>query len=366
MFAFRDLVDQHTDELARIVSAEHGKVFDDAKGEVIRGMEVVEFACGIPQLLKGEFSDQVSTDVDPHSFRQPLGVVRRDHAVQLPDHGPDVDAPDGDRHRATRSCSSRPSATRRPRTSSPSSTARPACPTASSTSCTATRSRSTRCSTTRRSPRSRSSARRRSRATSTSAGARPRKRVQALGGAKNHAVVMPDADLDFAADHLTAAGYGSAGQRCMAISVVVAVGDAADPLVERLRRKARDGQGRARASSPTPRWGRSSRPRRASASRGYIDRGVEAGADAGRRRPRARGRRRQGLLRRADAVRPRRHGHGHLHRRDLRARARRRARRHARRGDRPHQRQLVRQRHGDLHRPAGRRRGPSSGACRSG
>ena len=74
MFKFRDLVDRHMDDLARVISSEHGKVLDDAKGEVIRGMEVVEFACGIPQLLKGEFSEQVSTDIDAYSFRQPLGV----------------------------------------------------------------------------------------------------------------------------------------------------------------------------------------------------------------------------------------------------------------------------------------------------
>ena len=74
MFAFRELVSRHTDDLARIVSSEHGKVFDDAKGEVIRGLEVVEYACGLPQLLKGEYSDQVSTDIDAFSFRQPLGV----------------------------------------------------------------------------------------------------------------------------------------------------------------------------------------------------------------------------------------------------------------------------------------------------
>ena len=74
MFAFRNLVEQHADELARIVASEHGKVVDDAKGEVIRGMEVAEYACGLPQLVKGEYSDQVSTDVDSFSFRQPLGV----------------------------------------------------------------------------------------------------------------------------------------------------------------------------------------------------------------------------------------------------------------------------------------------------
>jgi malonate-semialdehyde dehydrogenase (acetylating)/methylmalonate-semialdehyde dehydrogenase len=239
MFKFRELVMEHTDELARVISAEHGKTFEDAKGEVIRGMEVVEFACGIPQLTKGEFSDQVSTDVDLHSFRQPLGVCagitpfnfpimvpmwmhpiaiacgntfvlkpsERDPSVSLyvarlyaeaglPDgvfnvvHGDKVavdallDHPDV---AAISFVGSTPIA---------------------------------------RYIHERASA----------AG----KRVQALGGAKNHAVVMPDADLDYAATQLTAAGYGSAGQRCMAISVTVAVGDAADELVERLRAKALD------------------------------------------------------------------------------------------------------------------------------
>ena len=237
MFAFRELIVQHTDELARIISGEHGKTFDDAKGEVIRGMEVVEYACGIAELLKGEFSDQVSTDVDLHSFRQPLGVCagitpfnfpimvpmwmhpmaiatgntfvlkpsERDPSVSnyiadlyrqagLPDgvfnvvHGDKVavdallDHPDV---AAISFVGSTPIA---------------------------------------KYIHERASA----------AG----KRVQALGGAKNHAIVMPDADLDFAANHLTAAGFGSAGQRCMAIAVAVAVGDAADELVEKLRAKA--------------------------------------------------------------------------------------------------------------------------------
>ena len=74
MFAFRNLLEAHTDELARIIASEHGKVVEDAKGEIMRGMEVAEFACGIPQLLKGEYSDQISSDVDSFSFRQPLGV----------------------------------------------------------------------------------------------------------------------------------------------------------------------------------------------------------------------------------------------------------------------------------------------------
>jgi malonate-semialdehyde dehydrogenase (acetylating) / methylmalonate-semialdehyde dehydrogenase len=237
MFAFRELIVQHTDELARIISAEHGKTFEDAKGEVVRGMEVVEYACGIAEHLKGEFSDQVSTDVDLHSFRQPLGVCagitpfnfpimvpmwmhpmaiatgntfvlkpsERDPSVSnfiarlyaeagLPDgvfnvvHGDKVavdallDHPDV---AAISFVGSTPIA---------------------------------------KYIHERASA----------AG----KRVQALGGAKNHAIVMPDADLDYASNHLTAAGYGSAGQRCMAISVAIAVGDAADELVEKLREKA--------------------------------------------------------------------------------------------------------------------------------
>jgi malonate-semialdehyde dehydrogenase (acetylating)/methylmalonate-semialdehyde dehydrogenase len=237
MFAFRELVDQHTDDLARIISSEHGKTFEDAKGEVIRGMEVVEYACGIAELTKGEFSDQVSTGVDLHSFRQPLGVCagitpfnfpimvpmwmhpiaiatgntfvlkpsERDPSVSnriaelyaeagLPDgvfnvvHGDKVavdallDHPDV---AAVSFVGSTPIARYIYE-----------------------------------------------RATATG------KRVQALGGAKNHAIVMPDADLDFATNHLVAAGYGSAGQRCMAISVAVAVGDVADELVEKLRAKA--------------------------------------------------------------------------------------------------------------------------------
>ncbi|MBE2317732.1 CoA-acylating methylmalonate-semialdehyde dehydrogenase [Solirubrobacter sp. CPCC 204708] len=237
MFKFRALLDQHTDELARIISSEHGKTLDDARGEVVRGMEVVEYACGIAELTKGEFSDQVSTGVDLHSIRQPLGVCagitpfnfpimvplwmhpiaiatgntfvlkpsERDPSVSdriaelyaeagLPDgvfnvvHGDKVavdallDHPDV---AAISFVGSTPIA---------------------------------------RSIHQRAS--------------ENGKRVQALGGAKNHAVVLPDADLEFAADQLIAAGYGSAGQRCMAISVAVAVGDVADQLVETLREKA--------------------------------------------------------------------------------------------------------------------------------
>ncbi|HET6551411.1 MAG TPA: CoA-acylating methylmalonate-semialdehyde dehydrogenase [Solirubrobacter sp.] len=237
MFAFRELVAARTDELARVISSEHGKTLDDARGEVIRGMEVVEFACGIAQLTKGEFSDQVSTDVDLYSFRQPLGVCagitpfnfpimvpmwmhpiaiacgntfvlkpsERDPSASnyvaglyaeagLPDgvfnvvHGDKVavdallDHPDV---AAVSFVGSTPIAKYIHQRASANG-----------------------------------------------------KRVQALGGAKNHAIVLPDADLDFTAKQLIAAGYGSAGQRCMAVSVGVTVGDAGDALVEKLREKA--------------------------------------------------------------------------------------------------------------------------------
>jgi malonate-semialdehyde dehydrogenase (acetylating) / methylmalonate-semialdehyde dehydrogenase len=278
MFAFRNLVNEHLEDLAHIVASEHGKVLDDAKGEVIRGMEVVEYACGIAQLLKGEYSDQVSTDIDAFSFRQPLGVCvgitpfnfpvmvpmwmhplaiatgntfvlkpsERDPSASnliaelyaeagLPDgvfnvvHGDKVavdallDHPDV---AAVSFVGSTPVA-------------------------------------------------RYVHERATASG----KRVQALGGAKNHAVVMPDADLDFAAGHLTAAGFGSAGQRCMSISVAVAVGSAADPLVELLARNAREvkvGSG----LDPTSEMGPVITPEARDRIVGFIEQGVEAGARA--------------------------------------------------------------------------------------
>jgi malonate-semialdehyde dehydrogenase (acetylating)/methylmalonate-semialdehyde dehydrogenase len=147
MFAFRNLVEQHLDDLARIVASEHGKVVEDAKGEVIRGMEVAEFACGIPQLLKGEYSDQVSGGVDSFSFRQPLGVCAGitpfNFPVMVPMWMHPMAIATGNTFVLKPS-----SATRAPRTSSPSCTPRPGCRTASSTSSTATRSRSTRSSST--------------------------------------------------------------------------------------------------------------------------------------------------------------------------------------------------------------------------
>jgi malonate-semialdehyde dehydrogenase (acetylating)/methylmalonate-semialdehyde dehydrogenase len=278
MFAFRNLLEAHTDELARIIASEHGKVVEDAKGEIMRGMEVAEFACGIPQLLKGEYSDQISSDVDSFSFRQPLGVCagitpfnfpvmvplwmhpmaiatgntfvlkpsERDPSASnlvaelyaeagLPDgvfnvvHGDKVavdallDHPDV---AAISFVGSTPIAKYIHERGSTSG-----------------------------------------------------KRVQALGGAKNHAIVLPDADLDFAADQLTAAGFGSAGQRCMAIAIAVAVGDAADPLVAKLRERAESikvGPG----LDPSSEMGPVVTPEAKDRVTGYIGNGVEAGATA--------------------------------------------------------------------------------------
>jgi malonate-semialdehyde dehydrogenase (acetylating)/methylmalonate-semialdehyde dehydrogenase len=254
LFAFRELVNSHVQELAGIISDEHGKVLSDAAGEVQRGLEVVEFACGIPHLLKGGYSDQASTGVDVFSFREPLGVVagitpfnfpvmvpmwmhpvaiacgntfvlkpsERDPSASnliadlwrragLPDgvfnvvHGDKVavdailDHPD---IAAVSFVGSTPIAKYIHHKASMTG-----------------------------------------------------KRVQALGGAKNHAIILPDADLEFAANHLSAAAFGSAGERCMAISAAVAVGGAGDPLMDILNRKASEvvvGSGRDPGSEMGP------------------------------------------------------------------------------------------------------------------
>jgi malonate-semialdehyde dehydrogenase (acetylating) / methylmalonate-semialdehyde dehydrogenase len=230
LFAFRELVAAHKDELAALIVAEHGKVHGDALGEVQRGLEVVEFACGIPHLLKGSFSENVSTEVDSYSLRQPLGVVagitpfnfpamvpmwmfplaiaagnafvlkpsERDPSVslRLAELWAEAGLPDGvftvvngDREAVDRLLTHPDIAA----VSFVGST-----PVAKHVFTTATEHG---------------------------------KRVQALGGAKNHMVVLPDADLDLAADAAVSAGYGSAGERCMAISALVTVGEVADRLL---------------------------------------------------------------------------------------------------------------------------------------
>jgi malonate-semialdehyde dehydrogenase (acetylating)/methylmalonate-semialdehyde dehydrogenase len=233
MFNFLQLLNEHKDALARMITAEHGKVFTDAQGEVSRGIDIVEFACGIPQLLKGDFTDQVSTGIDNWTLRQPLGVVAGitpfNFPVMVPawmfpvaiaagntfvlkpspiDPSPSLFIADllkkaglpdgvfnvvqGDKEavdallvhpdvKAVSFVGSTPIANYIYET-----------------------------------------------------GAHHGKRVQALGGAKNHMVVMPDADVDQVVDALIGAGYGSAGERCMAISVAVLVGDVADKVIPKL------------------------------------------------------------------------------------------------------------------------------------
>ncbi|WP_028045949.1 CoA-acylating methylmalonate-semialdehyde dehydrogenase [Cellulomonas sp. URHE0023] len=234
LFAFRELLVQHTDELAATITAEHGKVIADSLGEVGRGLEVVEYACGIPQLLKGEYTDQAATGVDVFSFREPLGVVAGITPFNFPAMVPlwmapmaiatgnafvlkpserdpssslllarlwkDAGLPDGvfsvlqgDRV-AVDGLLTHPDIAA---VSFVGST-----PIAQHVYATATAHR---------------------------------KRVQALGGAKNHAVVLADADLDLAATHLTGAAFGAAGERCMAISVALVVDEVADALLERLK-----------------------------------------------------------------------------------------------------------------------------------
>ena len=238
LFKFRELLDARKGELAAIITSEHGKVLSDALGEVSRGQEVVEFACGINHLVKGSFTENASTGVDVHSVRQPLGVVGIISPFNFPAMVPMWFFPIAI---ATGNC-----VVLKPSEKDPSAAlwiaelwAEAGLPDgvfnvlqgdklAVDTLLThpAVKAISFVGST----PIARYVY-----ATGTAHG----KRVQALGGAKNHAVVLPDADLDLAADALVNAGFGSAGERCMAISAAVAVGDIADELVEKVAQRAR-------------------------------------------------------------------------------------------------------------------------------
>ncbi|WP_399697683.1 CoA-acylating methylmalonate-semialdehyde dehydrogenase [Xenophilus sp.] len=238
MFRFLELLNQHRDELAHLITAEHGKVFTDAQGEVTRGIEVVEFACGIPQLLKGDHTEQVSTGIDNWTIRQPLGVVAGitpfNFPVMVPmwmfpvaiaagntfvlkpspiDPSPslriaellkEAGLPDGVFNVVQGDKAAVDALLEHPDVKAVSFVG--STPIANYIYET---------------------------------GARHGKRVQALGGAKNHMVVMPDADIDQAVDALIGAGYGSAGERCMAISVAVLVGDAADRIIPKLVERAK-------------------------------------------------------------------------------------------------------------------------------
>ena len=278
MFRFKQLLDEHADELAREVSKEHGKVHDDALGEVARGIDVVDFACGIPHLLKGEFSRNVGPNIDTYSDRQPLGVVAGITPFTFPAMVPmwmypiaiacgntfvlkpserDPSAPmlawklfmeaglpegvlnvvHGDKEavdaildhpdiKAVSFVGSTPIAEY-----------------------------------------------------VYQRGTKAGKRVQALGGAKNHMVILPDADMDQAADALMGAGYGSAGERCMAISVAVPIGDkTADALIAKLKPRVESlkiGPATDKDAQMGPIVSKAQRDKIV----GYIDSGVEEGAE---------------------------------------------------------------------------------------
>jgi malonate-semialdehyde dehydrogenase (acetylating)/methylmalonate-semialdehyde dehydrogenase len=233
LFKFLELMNQHRDELARLITAEHGKVFTDAQGEVTRGIEILEFATGIPQLLKGDYTEQVSTGMDNWTMRQPLGVVAGITPFNFPVMVPMWMYP------VALACGNTFVLKPSPIDPSPSLLmaellkqaglpdgvfnvvqgdkeavdALLAHPDVKAVSFVGSTPIANYIYET---------------------GAHHGKRVQALGGAKNHMVVMPDADLEQAVDGLIGAAYGSAGERCMAISVAVLVGDVADKIMPRL------------------------------------------------------------------------------------------------------------------------------------
>ena len=234
MFRFRDLLERNADRLARIITAEHGKTHSDALGEITRGLEVVEFSCGIPQLLKGEYSEQVGRGVDAVSLRQPLGVVAGITPFNFPAMVPLWMIP------VALACGN--AFILKPSERDPSLAGELAALLAEAGLPTGVFNvvhgdkeavdallddpRVDAVSFVGSTPIAEYVHAR---------GAAAGKRVQALGGAKNHMVVMPDADLDQAVDALMGAAFGSAGERCMAISVAVPVGEAtADALVARL------------------------------------------------------------------------------------------------------------------------------------
>ncbi|APE31574.1 methylmalonate-semialdehyde dehydrogenase (acylating) [Halomonas aestuarii] len=238
MFKFLELLNAHKDELAEAITREHGKVFTDAQGEVARGIDIVEFACGIPQLLKGDYTEQVSTGIDNWTMRQPLGVVAGITPFNFPAMVPMWMFPIA--IAAGNTFILKPSpldpsasllvADLLKRAGLPDGVFNVVQGDKDSVEALIDHPDVRALSFVGSTPIANLIYER---------GARHGKRVQALGGAKNHMVVMPDADLDKAVDALIGAAYGSAGERCMAISVAVLVGDVADQVVPRLAERAR-------------------------------------------------------------------------------------------------------------------------------
>jgi malonate-semialdehyde dehydrogenase (acetylating) / methylmalonate-semialdehyde dehydrogenase len=276
LFAYRELLEKHKVEIAALLTSEHGKVASDALGEVSRGIEVVEFACGIPQLMKGEFSENVSTDVDSYSIRQPLGVVAGITPFNFPAMVPMWMYP------IAIACGN--TFVLKPSEKDPSAAnfcarllAEAGLPDGVFNVVHGDKVAVDRLlehpdvqavSFVGSTPIARYIYEH---------GTRAGKRVQALGGAKNHMVVLPDADMDLAADAAVGAAYGSAGERCMAISALVTVGDAAEKLLPRVRERIarlKVGPGNEPSSQMGPLVTRAHLER----VKGLVNSGVEAGA----------------------------------------------------------------------------------------
>jgi malonate-semialdehyde dehydrogenase (acetylating)/methylmalonate-semialdehyde dehydrogenase len=276
LMRFRELMETHKKDLAKIVTEEHGKTLIDAEGSITRGIEVVEFATGIPHLLKGDFSENVGTDVDSWSIRQPVGVCAGITPFNFPAMVPMWMFPvalacgntfilkpsERDPTLSLRMAELLAEAGVPPgvfnvvhgdKESVDAILAHPGIKAVSFVGSTPIAKYIYE------------------------TGASHGKRVQALGGAKNHAIVLPDADFDFATEALIGAAYGSAGERCMAVSVVVAVGNAGDAMCEKLAQRARKVNVR-EGTAPDAEMG----PVITYAARdrimGYIDRGVDEGA----------------------------------------------------------------------------------------
>jgi len=276
MFAFRELVAARRDDLARLLTAEHGKTLDDARGEVQRGLEVIEFATNIAHLLKGEYSEQVSTGVDTYTIRQPLGVVVGITPFNFPAMVPMWMYP------IAIACGN--TFVLKPSEKDPSVTmlsaellAEAGLPDGvfnvvhgdkEAVDALITHPDVAAISFVGSTPIARYIY---------ETGTKNGKRVQALGGAKNHMIVLPDADIDLAADAAVSAGYGSAGERCMAISAVVAIGEAGDQLIEGVETrisKLKVGPG----DEPGVEMGPLVTKEHLERVRGYIDAGVQQGA----------------------------------------------------------------------------------------
>jgi malonate-semialdehyde dehydrogenase (acetylating) / methylmalonate-semialdehyde dehydrogenase len=277
LFAFRQLVEKHQHELARILTLEHGKVTPDALGEVNRGLEVIEFACGIADLQKGEYSENVSTEVDSYSIRQPLGVVAGITPFNFPAMVPMWMYP------IAIACGNTFVLKPSERDPSCSSFVAQLLADAGLPPGVFNVVHGDKVAVDRLLEHPKVAAISFVGSTPIAryiyeTGTRHGKRVQALGGAKNHMIVLPDADMELAADAAVSAGYGSAGERCMAISVLVAVGSAADRLVPLIRERIarlKVGDGLEPGSEMGPLITKAHRDKVA----GYVDRGVAEGAE---------------------------------------------------------------------------------------